>query len=157
MSHQTVACEMPLALVLAMAVPLGGPGAAAASPTCNVTSGQILGSTKAFAHFERVTPAECCQKCWATATCAGYNLEPDATGLVSCYLQADVASPRPKDGGSSAVVRPPAPPPQGPVVVSVGEVFWQTSSNFKSWNIDASANRGWCVATVVTWLDSLAR
>jgi hypothetical protein len=114
--------------------------------------------------------ASCAAKCCAEHRCAAYafRIAPDDDNAAitaaaplnsprgNCWLKDNDADGHVDASRASATCRPPqpAPPPPSPgppnppiaavsVEVSSTGVYWHTDRRFKSWNIDASPNRGW--------------
>ena len=127
---------------------------AALSPgkhTCELHPGELLGSGRCYRNVKSKTVSECCDECKKDKRCAAFNWEPHrAKGI--CYLQSDSynARPSPHNGTISGLSNnPPSPgpspnPPLSAAEVTIsGQVYWHTDPRFKSWNIDASPNRGW--------------
>ena len=132
-----------------------------ARATCSAPhNNTVLGDrANTFRHNRSGSFEDCCVMCAGSATpprCVAFTFEPGTGSSPGvCFLKSSGAPVAHKPGARSGTVAappttpplPPPPPPPGNVtaVVSVsrGPELNRIDDGFKTWNIDASPNRGW--------------
>ena len=124
-----------IAVALLLAVAGYQPSAAA---SCAFQSDVVIGdSNDTFDRFSVKTDADCCSRCHEVAECAAFTFEADTA---MCYLKSSSSSRVSKSGAISGIVNP--SPGSVTFNLTLGEAVVSTTlPTYKSWNIDASADR----------------